>query len=163
MPTQFTERLTIILPVARVGMFGTWFKANIDPNDDCSTWPALNAVGGVGSAAATHVWASGAFTPAQHRALMQRLCTMAVVVFPPLWDSWTRAQKLTWLLTTRGLIRTATGIWVGHCDNAGAWERFDDHLVTMGVQRRRPPGTPVQVQAGTLKHAPAAATGTNKE
>ena len=141
MPTQFTERLTIILPVARVAAFGSWFRANIDPNDDCSTWPALNAAGD--AAVATHVWSSGAYTMPQLKLLMRRLCAASGVTEPAGWDSFTRAQKRQWLLDNRGQVRSASGIWVGHCDNDGVWERFDNHLDTMTLKRRKPPGDPV--------------------
>lgn len=133
--TDFTERITIILPVARVASFGAWWTANIDPSDDCSAWPALNAAGD--NSPATHRWCCTALTLPQVRKLMVRLCQASGITQPAQWDSWTRAQKRQWLLSNRAAIRAAIGVWIGSADNDQAWERFDDHLDTMTLKRRQ--------------------------
>jgi hypothetical protein len=133
--TDFTERITIILPVARVANFGTWWQANIDPSDDCTTWPALNAAGD--NSPATHRWCCTALTLPKVRKLMVRLCQVSGITQPAQWDTRNRAQKRQWLLSNRAAIRTAIGVWIGHTDNDQAWERFDDHLETMGLKRKQ--------------------------
>lgn len=133
--TNFSERIVIILPVARVASFSVFWKNNIDPNDDCTTWPALNATGD--DAAATHVWCCTSLTLVEIRKLMVRLCLASGITQPAAWDSWTRAQKRQWLLSNRAAIRTAIGVWIGRSDNDGTWEKFDDHLATMGLKRRQ--------------------------
>jgi hypothetical protein len=68
---------------------------------------------------------------------MVRLCQVSGITQPAQWDTRNRAQKRQWLLSNRAAIRTAIGVWIGHTDNDQAWERFDDHLETMGLKRKQ--------------------------
>jgi hypothetical protein len=133
----FIHRLVIVCPLARIAALGTWYAANVDAADDCSTWPSLNA-SGLLTDPETHRWASTALTEPLLRAIIVKACQLASVTPPTAatWNGWTRAQKQTWLASTRNSLFTATGIWLDLSDGEGTWTDPDSILGTLGLKRR---------------------------
>ena len=133
MATNYTSRLVVIVPVGSVAAVGTWWQANIDANDDLTTWPTLSATG---SNPATHRWCSVALTDAQLRAVLVKVCQLANVTPPSVgtWNGWTRAQKRAWLASTRDSLYANTGIWLDVSDNDGDWDDSQAERTGKGLQ-----------------------------
>ncbi len=137
MPTLHQHRLVVVVPAARVPAFGTWWQANIDPTDNCSTWPELNATGA--DVVGTHRWCSVALQDAQLKAVLARACSIASITPATAgqWNGWTRAQKKVWLDGVRDALFTASGIWLDLCpQDGGAWTDPEAALTRVGVKRR---------------------------
>lgn len=132
------HRLVIVCPAARLAAFGTWWSANIDPADNCSMWPPLNASGSDADVV-THRWCSTMLTNAQWRAVVVRVCQIANVTPPTAgqWNGWTRAQKRAWLTSTRDDLLSASGIWLDHSNGDGAWTDPEATLTRLVVRRRQ--------------------------
>lgn len=74
MATAYHHRLLVVCPVARFAALMTWYANNIDPNDDGTNWPSLNAAGD--DSPATHRWCSTALTDPQCKAVLARACAI---------------------------------------------------------------------------------------
>lgn len=137
MPTSHLHRVLAIVPENRVAAVGTWWAANLDANDNLSTWPTLNASSGSVSAAATHRWVCTALTDAQAKKLLIRLCQLATVTPPNgQWGGWTGSQKRTWLAGVRDAIQSGYGLYIRLADNVATWDDAEALLQAAGLQRR---------------------------
>ena len=138
MPTAHLHRVLAIVPENRVAAVGAWWAANLDANDNLSTWPRLTASSGAASAAATHRWGCTALTDAQAKALLVRLCQLAGQAAPSnaTWKGWTGAQKRTWLAGVRASILSGYGLYIRLADNVAAWDDAEALLQAAGLQRR---------------------------
>jgi hypothetical protein len=136
--TLFLHRLIVICPAARFASVGTWWQNNIDAADNLSTWPSLNPTG-LPTDPETHRWCSTALTEAQCRAVLVQVCNLAVVTPPTLatWNGWTRAEKQSWLVSTRAQLFTNTGIWLDLSDGDGIWNSPEAVLVAAGGLKKR--------------------------
>ncbi len=136
--TLYLHRLIIVCPLARIAALGTWWAANIDPTDNCSTWPALNPSGDPANPV-THRWCSTALTAAQLRLIIARVCSLASVAPPTVatWNGWTRAEKRAWLGSTRDSLFAATGIWLDLSDGDGQWNDPAAALARIAIKRRQ--------------------------
>jgi hypothetical protein len=117
------HRLVMVVPVARVAAVGSWWAANVHPENDWSAQPELNAAGD--GSPATHRWASTALSDADLKAVLAKVCQIASVT-PPTnaqWNGWTRQQKVAWLQSVRDALFAACGIWLDLCqqDGGAAW------------------------------------------
>lgn len=102
---------------------GNWYASVIDPSDNGSSWPTLNATG-LMSDPETARWSNGAFTEPQARQIIVRVCNLAGVTPPTLavWNGWNKAQKYAWLSTTRQQLYQQSGIWLDLADNQEKWD-----------------------------------------
>lgn len=141
--TRYLFRLVVICPAAKLAAVGAWWKANLDVNDDASTWPLLNPSGDPAQAA-THSWCSVALKDSQARALLAKVCQLATVTPPTLgtWNGWTFAQKAAWLAGVRQQLFTNTGVWLDLCDNTGDWNDPTAALAQVAVKVRQAQVTP---------------------
>lgn len=132
--TQHQHRLIILCPVgAKLTAVVNWFVANIGANSVPSNLgPGLSASG---SGSATHRWCNGSFTDAECKAILVKLCQLASVT-PPTnaeWNSWTGAQKRTWLAGVRNTVWTNYGIWIAFADNIGSWDNPQSEAQSRGL------------------------------
>jgi hypothetical protein len=135
MSTQFQHRILLIVPIAKVPAVVSWLQANVDPTCPNNLGPALNATG-LASDPASHAWQSAAWTDAQCKALMAKLCQLAGVTPPTAlqWGGWTGAQKRSWLAGVRAALRTGFGVYVQLSDGPGQWDDPADALAAMGLK-----------------------------
>lgn len=138
MPTSFVHRVLAIVPENRVAAVGVWWAANLDANDNLSTWPRLTASSGAASAAATHRWGCTALTDAQAKKLLVKLCQLSGVAFPAngTWNGWTGSQKRAWLSGVQASILSGYGIYIRLADNVATWDDAEALLQAAGLQRR---------------------------
>ena len=132
------HRTIIVVPIgAKLTAVGTWLAANVDPTTDTTKWPGLSATG---AAPATYRWECCAWTDAQCKAILAKLCQLASVT-PPTntqWDGWTQAQKISWLASVRATIKTNYGVYVTLASNTGTWDSPDGVLTALGLKRIGP-------------------------
>lgn len=121
--TAHVHRLIVVLPQAAYAGVFSWWAANVDPSDNGSAWPTLNA-SGLMSDPETHRWANVALNEQKGRQIIARVCQLAGVTPPTLaqWNGWTKQQKYAWLSATRNALYAATGIWLDLADNETAWD-----------------------------------------
>lgn len=133
MPTAFLHRLIVVCPVARVNALNTFWRNQIDAVDDVTTWPGLNATG-LPANPVTHRWCSTALTEGLLRPIIVQVCSLASVTPPTAgtWNGWTRAQKQSWLASTRASLFAATGVWLALSNNDGVWDDPAAVLTAMG-------------------------------
>lgn len=129
------HRTIIVVPVAKVAAVVAWIRANVDDTCPANIGPALNA-SGIAADSATHRWQCCAWTDAQCKALLARLCQLASVT-PPTngqWNGWTGAQKRAWLASVRAAVLSGFGIYVTLANNEGQWDEPSDALAAMGLK-----------------------------
>lgn len=133
---QWQHRLIIVVPAARVAAFGAWHAGNIDPTDDCSGWPELNAAGD--DSPGSHRWCGAAFTDAEMKLLVGRAAAMSGLTPPKAseWQAWTPAEKRAWMRSLRDQLYAATGVFIAVCDQGGRWDSPDEVLAAIGLARR---------------------------
>jgi hypothetical protein len=91
--TNYTYKIFLIVPAARVAAVNTWLKTNIDPTGN--DWVAL-VLSSDGEPPYTHGWCCFHATPNQAAAILQRLATVASVTPPDSgWRSLTRQEQRT--------------------------------------------------------------------
>lgn len=138
MATSFIHRILLIVPVAKVAAVVAWLQANVDATCPADLGPELNASGLIADAV-THNWQCGAWTDAQCKALLARLCNLASIT-PPTnnqWNNWTGAQKRAWLTSVHDAILGDFGVYVSLIDNqAGTWGDPNTALTAMGLKIR---------------------------
>jgi hypothetical protein len=138
MATLHTLRILLIVPAARVAAVVTWFQANIGATSvPADLGPALNP-SGLTADPVTHRWCSGAWTDAQAKAILAKLCDLAGVTKPTnaQWTGWTRQQKVSWLLSVQAGLFSGYGVWVQLMFNDEGWDASDGALEAVGVQVR---------------------------
>lgn len=123
----------MIVPVARVAAFTTWWTANIDPRGASVLSTELNASGDRTSA--THAHCSGQFTEAEAATILRRLATIAGISLPA-WEAMTNRQRRQWVHDNVPTILAATGIRFRVEDGDGVWGNPDDELMSGGLRRR---------------------------
>jgi hypothetical protein len=135
MPTAHEHRLIIICPVgAKLTGVVSWFHTNIGAASVPSNLgPSLFPTAG---GATTHSWCCGAFTDAECKAILLRICQLASVTPPtnPQWNGWTGNQKLAWLAGVRADLLAGFGIYVTLARNEGVWDNPDAALAAMGLR-----------------------------
>jgi hypothetical protein len=135
MPTTiWVHRLIMVVPAAAWASVGSWFQANIDANDNLSTWPRLNATG-VPTDPLTHCWSHASYTEGLARTLLVRVCNLAGVTPPTLgqWNDWNKPQKYAWLSATRAQFYAQTGLWLDLADND--WDDPTAALDALGLKQ----------------------------
>jgi hypothetical protein len=133
MATTHVHRLIQCVPTEKLASTGVWYQANLDPTDDLSQWPTLNPTG-LWSDPPTYSWSNGAFTDAQIKTIINKVCQMSGVTPPtgPVWNGWTKAQKYTWLQNTRNTFFVQSGIWLDLADNEATWD--DPTIILNGLE-----------------------------
>lgn len=143
MATNHVWRIILVVPEAQVASVVAWFVANIGAGSlAAADMPQLSASG---AAPSTHRWCCGAYTDAEARAILVRLCNLAGVAPPSAatWNGWTRAEKIAWLQSVQAAILAGFGAWVTLAQNDGAWDSPAAQLAARGLQRVPGSGAPV--------------------
>lgn len=134
MATQFVHRILVIVPAANVAAVVAWFQANVGAKSvPTGLGPGLSASG---SAPATHAWMSGSFVDADCKAILAKLCQLASLTPPtdPQWAGWTQTQKISWLASVQGGIKSGYGLYVTLADNTGTWSDPAAALTALGLK-----------------------------
>jgi len=135
MPTQHQFRVILVVPVARIPAVVNWIRANVDDSCVDDLGPALNATGDAGDPT-THRWQNAAWTAAECRQLLFRMCNIANLTPPTAatWNGWNKRQKIDWFATVRDSVYSAVGVYVAMFDNEGIWRKPSDVLETVGLK-----------------------------
>lgn len=137
MPTQHIHRLLLVVPAARCAGLNAWVRANLDITGGDWFTPSLSATG---AAPTTHAWASFALTDSQGKKLLMRLAQQSGLTQPANWDTMTRAQKKSWLISNRATVKSGIGVYIepGENDVAGGWPDPQAVLTACGLKVVRP-------------------------
>lgn len=135
MPTRFTRRLVIVCPAAKAAAVAAWLNANVGPN---AVPPDLGPPAG-GDPASPYRWCSGAWTDAEAKAILTRLCALASVPPPSNadWSRWTGAEKRSWAGGSRKAVLDGFGAYVTLSQNDGAWDDPSDALTALGLPQAK--------------------------
>lgn len=134
MATQHLHRLFICVPSSLRDGANTWIRNNLNPSGgDWLTVP----ISATGNLPATYWGCDAALTSAQLKALVIRLLQFSGVSLPAAWDSWTLAQKRTWLRDTLPVklwTQAPAGSKIGvlYVSNDGDWS---DHTVDNALEQ----------------------------
>lgn len=131
MPTDYTERLFIIIPDARKTVVTNWWVANVDPAGANTFSVGLSASGQL---PATHWAACVAFPRVNLRKVLVRLATMAGIANPDGWENWTQVQRVQWIADNRTTIQNATGIRIWRSDNEAGWDDYRGLITAAGLK-----------------------------
>jgi hypothetical protein len=133
--TTFQHRILLIVPVAKVPAVTTWLIANVDATCPADLGPGLNPSGLLADPV-MHRWQSAAWTDAQCKAILAKICALASVTPPtaPQWAGWTGTQKRAWLAGVRAALLAGYGVYIQLSDGPGIWDRSSDALVAMGLK-----------------------------
>jgi hypothetical protein len=140
MASSHEHRLLIISPDgAKLTAVVNWFWTNIGANSVAAPaqWPALNP-SGLNTDPVTHRWSCGSFEDHECRRILAQLCQLASVTPPSLatWNSWTGAQKRSWLVSVRDTILANYGVLVWLANNTGVWDNPESALQAMNLKVR---------------------------
>jgi hypothetical protein len=136
MSTTSQHRIALVVPAAKVAAVTNWFAGNIGPNSvPADLGPALNP-SGLAADPVTYRWCSGAWTDAEAKAILTRLCQLAGVAAPTnaQWNGWTGAQKRSWLASVRAGLLAGYGVYVQLSQGDGDWDRAEDALAALGLR-----------------------------
>lgn len=141
MVTLYTDRLLLIVPVARIAGFAAWWAARVAAGqleyDNPAVWPELVPAAGADDAPASHQWSYGCYTRPQLKIIAGRLAALTGITLPANWDTLTHEQRKQWGRSKQEEILAAVGVLVVPEINTDAtWDRTDDALTAMSLKRR---------------------------
>jgi hypothetical protein len=139
--TEYSNRLTMIVPANRVPALNAWFKNNIDIGSTLDNITVPLNVSGDETDVPSHYWFSGVFTDSQMDLFLGRLIQQANVIPPDDWNSRSRQQKKDWVASVKQSVIDKIGVRIFITDNidGSITDNLDQILVEHGVKRRQKP------------------------
>lgn len=137
MPTNFIARILWAIPAANQAAYNNWVQANLDPDGGDRTFTV--GLSPTGTAPATFYVSCGAYTLAELKKIVQRLCQLAGISVPANYDDMTRAEKRVWFRSQIPTIKAQTGIRALLLDdNDGDWSDYQAQIAAAGLKTIQP-------------------------
>lgn len=135
--TIHLHRLLVIIPASSQASFNTWCINNLNEGGLAFT-VGLNATG-LAADPITHYWNCRAYTNAELKLIVNRLCVLSGLTLPANWDTRTRAQKKAIVASNLDTIKTQVGIAdIRFDDNDGVWSSYSAALAATGLKTIAP-------------------------